>query len=168
MYSVIIGKFPTIVDISSTANFVFRNNGFLKYWTFSNLPLFLIASPMLALMVLSAWAPMRNFGIAFGNWRQPTNKVAYGESQAFSIKCLIRLAVPQMIFAVLAITNSHVQIINRVATGYVLPYVFAADLLLQEYSGSTQLVARSRVIIHWMVMYAMIQGGLYASFLPPA
>ena len=32
-------------------------------------------------------------------------------------------------------------------------------------SGS---VTRDRIISRWMIIYALVQGGLFASFLPPA
>jgi len=93
------------------------------------------------------------------------------------------------LLALLALTTFHVQIVNRIATGYPIWYiVIAAGMVspntmdknvrttrqvenrslvgqVQDHLGkpsSQQLVFRA------MFMYSIIQGGLYASFMPPA
>jgi GPI mannosyltransferase 2 len=68
------------------------------------------------------------------------------------------LTIPQLILAVLALTTYHVQIITRIASGYPWWYIWLAA----ERPRSVKIAVR------WMALYALIQGGLYASFLPPA
>lgn len=68
------------------------------------------------------------------------------------------LALPQLLLAILAFSTYHVQIISRIASGYPYWYIWMA---MQK--GSSVKTA-----VRWMVLYALIQGGLYASFLPPA
>lgn len=74
------------------------------------------------------------------------------------------LAVPQLALAVLAITTYHVQIITRISSGYPLWYVWLALANSLGFERPQLL----RVVVGWMVLYAMIQAGLYATFLPPA
>jgi phosphatidylinositol glycan class V len=73
------------------------------------------------------------------------------------------LAGSQAILAVLAITTYHVQIITRISSGYPVWYWWVASCLMdkkkQGYGAG---------IVMFMVMYAGIQGVLFASFLPPA
>ena len=93
-------------------------------------------------------------------------------SDGSATSLLRRLALPQAALAILALSNYHVQIITRLASGYPLWYWWLAWGVIQQYGqdhinhesvkGSPKLIAR------WMVMYALVQAGLFASFLPPA
>lgn len=73
------------------------------------------------------------------------------------------LAIPQLVLALLALTSYHVQIITRISSGYPLWYIWLAARICSNSSLGT-----SKAIFRWMVLYATIQAGLYASFLPPA
>jgi phosphatidylinositol glycan class V len=64
---------------------------------------------------------------------------------------------------VLAITSYHVQIINRLSSGYIAWYWWIASAILSEEKKGLGLG-----VVGFFVMYAGIQGGLFASFLPPA
>lgn len=102
---------------------------------------------------------------------------------------ILCLALPQILLALLALTTFHVQIVNRIATGYPIWYiVLAAAFVSPHLLGKTEktvhkdstssLVATlnhrlskqstQRLVIRGMLMYSIIQGGLYASFMPPA
>lgn len=120
------------------------------------------------------------------------------------LMCIRQLAVPQIVLSVLALINFHVQIINRISSGYPIWYLVIAITLtatqqlergpntlrpvesresasgiLGSLRADTVLLA-TRVtqalekptmqqwLVRSMIMYAVIQGGLYASFLPPA
>lgn len=73
------------------------------------------------------------------------------------------LAASQTILAVLAITNYHVQIITRVSSGCPVWYWWVAGCLADKGKQSW-----GKGIAIFMAMYAGVQGGLFASFLPPA
>jgi GPI mannosyltransferase 2 len=73
------------------------------------------------------------------------------------------MAFAQVILASLAITNYHIQIITRLSSGYPLWYWWLADMLSHS---KTARFGKNAII--FMVMYATIQGVLFASFLPPA
>lgn len=85
-------------------------------------------------------------------------------------KMVQRLAIPQLILAVLAFSTYHVQIITRLSSGYPVWYWWLASMIV--YSREWDLLGRkwnvARGIIRWMVLYSLVQGGLFASFLPPA
>jgi GPI mannosyltransferase 2 len=72
------------------------------------------------------------------------------------------LAVTQLSVAILTITNFHVQMVTRMASGYLVWYWWIARHLLDNKT------AIGSVVPVFMVMYASIQAALYASFLPPA
>ena len=73
------------------------------------------------------------------------------------------MAASQIILGILAIAIYHVQIITRLSSAYPLWYWWMARSLEDR---SRAKVASGIVI--FMVMYALIQGALFAFFLPPA
>ena len=83
---------------------------------------------------------------------------------------LPELALPQLVLALAATTIFHVQIINRIASGYPMWYVTVATWLTHNPSNP-QAGSQSNVgqwAVRAMIMYSMIQGILFANFLPPA
>ncbi|KAI1100073.1 glycosyltransferase family 76 protein [Jackrogersella minutella] len=132
------------------------NVGFLRYWTPSNIPLFLLAMPMLYLLTRSGLELARN----------PLSVVAEKPTLVDSSHLLLlvrSMALSQLVLAILAITNYHVQIITRISSGYPLWYLWLARLLANKDTSKF-----GSNVIRFMVMYAAIQGALFASFLPPA
>ncbi|KAK9850003.1 hypothetical protein MYU51_012769 [Penicillium brevicompactum] len=126
--------------------------GFLRYWTISNIPLFLLAAPMLVILCRSSWWALTS----------PSSSSTSPGSM------LTRLAIPQGILAVMAFTSYHVQIINRISSGYPLWYWY---LVTSAVEYETSALKKSRILVvavYGMVAYALIQGVLFGSFLPPA
>ena len=76
------------------------------------------------------------------------------------IRCM---AAAQLLLAVMAFTSYHVQIVSRLSSGYPVWYWWLAQNLA---GGPKSGLAGGFVV--FMVMYAAIQGILFASFLPPA
>ena len=156
-----------------------RGVGLLKYWTLSNLPLFILAGPMLSILLSSAlWA-----------WRQSAqipqlgrekghgvdwNKARKGQSAQSSATTqqdiLRRLLMPQALLAILALTTYHVQIITRLSSGYPVWYWWLASMILGDRKILIfgKYLSPAKLTVRWMVCYALIQCGLFASFLPPA
>ena len=79
---------------------------------------------------------------------------------------LWRLAMPQLLLTVLAITIFHVQVITRIASGYPLVYMWTA-MDIQGQNPQSQFWS-SRSIVLYFIIYGVTQGGLFATFLPPA
>ncbi|KAL4729096.1 ER membrane glycoprotein subunit of the GPI transamidase complex-like protein [Fusarium chlamydosporum] len=129
--------------------------GFLKYWTPNQIPLFLLAAPMLTILIKSGTELMR----------EPSRGLrAMTAGTDGQCRLLVRtLAVVQTLLALLAITNYHVQIISRLSSGYPVWYWWVAACLMDKQRQSL-----GYGVIVFITMYAAIQGGLYASFLPPA
>ncbi|KAI1303802.1 GPI mannosyltransferase 2 [Xylaria venustula] len=132
------------------------NVGFLRYWTPGNIPLFLLAAPMVYFLAKS--------GITFLSNPHILNEEAKSTPTSTNIAAFIRsLALAQVILTVLAITTYHIQIITRISSGYPLWYWWLANLLSDNKTAGT-----GKNIVMFMIMYASIQGALFASFLPPA
>ncbi|CRG84749.1 phosphatidylinositol glycan, class V [Talaromyces islandicus] len=142
-------------SIYSWVQVEYWNNGFLTYWTVSNLPLFLLAAPILTIMFYSALVAVRGqLGQSSSAcWSPVPGHTALRQS------LVLRLAIPQGILAVMALTNLHVQIINRICSGYPVWYWFLAAL------GDVRTFG---VGVKAMALYAGIQAVLFGSFLPPA
>ncbi|KAG8530933.1 uncharacterized protein KY384_004290 [Bacidia gigantensis] len=136
--------------------------GFLRYWTMSNIPLFMLAAPMLVIMISSSiWAWIE------GSSRNG-NLIRYGDVPPMTV--VLHLAMPQLVLCLLALTTYHVQIITRLSSGYPIWYWWLAVLVVRHPEMAT-LGTRFKVskgILRWMVLYGIIQAGFYASFLPPA
>lgn len=134
-----------------------RNTGFLRYWTFSNIPLFALAAPMLFVLIKSGIYVMRTPSLAVSS---TSSTVA---SQGSSWRLLQHMALAQIVLAVLVATSYHVQIITRLSSGYPVWYWWLARSLL----GGPQKVLGRRVLV-FMVIYSLVQAALFGSFLPPA
>ena len=99
-------------------------------------------------------------------------KVQYDcdKDSSYNHALLHRLAMSQIVLGLLALVAYHVQIITRLSSGYPVWYWWLASLSFSgkrvEFLGWQWDLAR--LMVRWMVVYALIQGGLFASFLPPA
>lgn len=97
-------------------------------------------------------------------------ETAQTDEPTLRIEILKRLALPQILLALLTFTNFHVQIITRLSSGYPLWYIWQANLIDQTQDSGTYPQKRqiAQLILNWMVGYGLIQTALYSSFLPPA
>lgn len=125
-----------------------RNVGFLRYWTLSNVPLFLLALPALTLLLYSSTDALARLSYQIGQ---------AGRGQWL----IVQMAIPQLVLASLAITNYHVQVITRFSSGYPWLYLWLAKQICQgwKYAGPS---------VRFFMVYGLIQAALFASFLPPA
>ena len=160
----------------------FRGVGFLKYWTLSNLPLFLLATPMLCILSLSAWAAGTQTSESYKTRNDSTETFRWSQWNKGQVRKAFfalgihdqgiarRLALPQIILTISALFLYHVQVITRLASGYPIWYLWLASMILDDPKirifGKERSLAK--IIVRWMVCYAIFQGCLFASFLPPA
>lgn len=153
-----------------------RNVGLFRYWTIPNAPLFLMAAPMLWLLLQSGvttlyYGAQRELHELDVRRHRATDAPDSDSSLIYlQIWSLPELALPQLVLAVAAMTSFHVQIINRIASAYPVWYATLAYWLVESANGESLLLRRGkqRWIVHGIIMYAMIQGMLFANFLPPA
>ncbi|KIW49878.1 hypothetical protein PV05_11516 [Exophiala xenobiotica] len=149
----------TLPSIFTFVQSHYWNVGPFRYWTLSNLPLFLLAAPTLWLLVQSASDTLRNPEVLRG--KVAASPSASDRASIHPKLVTASLALPQLVLSVLALTSYHVQIIARISSGYPLWYIWLA-------ASARDRPKCASVIIRWMILYALIQAGLYASFLPPA
>lgn len=164
--------------------------GFMKYWTLSNLPLFLLAAPMILLLLDTGYSALhhsRAILLAVNGEETPSQRNSADHQAQVRVfeDVMERLALPQMLIALLAFTSFHVQIINRISSGYPIWYLLLAIAMLHKssslacgHSTAEHYVPFRRLaslngktkewVVRAMIMYAIVQGGLYASFMPPA
>ncbi|CAO2655941.1 Nn.00g047440.m01.CDS01 [Neocucurbitaria sp. VM-36] len=173
-----VGSYPrpwcerSIPSIYSWVQSHYWNVGFFRYWTLSNLPLFLLAAPMLWLLLESSVTILRScVPPPLRGRRVPSTHEAAGtESASIAAHSLPELALPQLVLAVTAITSFHVQIVNRIASAYPTWYVMIATWLVDSKTpkGTGENSKKGEWFVRGMVIYAATQGMLYANFLPPA
>ena len=151
----------------------------MTYWTIPNLPLFLMAAPMLYILIHSstqAWS----YGLSESHVedRESSSKQSRTKSSISStwIKSITqadimaRIAIPQAALAMLALSTYHVQIIIRLSSGYPVWYWWLASLIINRHAtvGARRELRFANKITKCMIAYTVVQAGLFASFLPPA
>ncbi|KAL8734793.1 MAG: hypothetical protein Q9181_003037 [Wetmoreana brouardii] len=114
------------------------NVGFLRYWTASNAPLFLLAAPVLLVMIMSVIWAEPSYGEARHSDREvvkrpqpPSDRLWMSPVGIDVARCL---AIPQLILAILALTTYHVQVITRLSSGYPLWYWWLASKIVGKES----------------------------------
>jgi len=137
------------------------NLGLFRYWTLSNLPLFFLATPMFAILITSG---LWGLNITPGQLVQTPRKADAVQKTAGSpaLQVIRNLAISQLILVISTLTTAHVQIITRMSSAYPIWLWYTA---LSQQKGNTLLAGS---IVKFMVVYSIVQGGLFASFLPPA
>lgn len=167
-YSAITGrKFMLFSELQAADILDYRNVGLFRYWTVSNIPLFLLAAPTMFILCRSSiWA-----------WRGGADSLKDGirntprwSDSVSELDGLRRLAVPQALLAVMALLNYHVQIITRLSSAYPVWYlwIFSSIRHPKRWGKMDPYLVQPKLIVRWMVIYAMVQAALFASFLPPA
>lgn len=143
--------------------------GLFRYWTVSNLPLFVLAAPTLWLLFTSSVTLLCSCA---GDLlpRTPASGTSVTQDTGSAICKLPELALPQLLLAILAVTTFHVQIVNRIASGYPVWYLMVATWVVdsQGLSSTKNRSSWAQWFVRGMVVYSLVQGVLYANFLPPA
>ena len=149
--------------------------GFLRYWTISNMPLFALAIPMLSILVGTAYAALNRRDMHLLSDPMSTERSGGSKEKDLFAHMMGRLALPQMVLAALALTSFHVQIVNRISSGYPVWYILLAiGMHIEAGTGKVRggvigfLKRYGEWLVRSSVIYAIVQGGLYASFMPPA
>jgi phosphatidylinositol glycan class V len=116
------------------------------------------------MIVSGFWALKYKSDEARGSLQQQEESRKPGVEQAGheAFPLVRNLAVSQLVLALLTLTTAHVQIITRMSSAYP---VWLWYLAARSRGGSR---AFFQCFVRFMVVYAMVQGGLFASFLPPA
>ncbi|EJT80331.1 GPI mannosyltransferase 2 [Gaeumannomyces tritici R3-111a-1] len=154
----------TLPSIYSFVQREYWGVGPFRYWTVSNLPLFMLAAPVLFILVKSGW----DFLGAPRGIPQTSGKTAQRKEDTaqYADGGLVRsMAAAQVLLSVMALTSYHVQIITRLSSAYPVWYWWLAKHLAGEDGRPT---GSAKGFVVFMVMYASIQGVLFSSFLPPA
>ncbi|KAL5329206.1 hypothetical protein ACEPPN_002716 [Leptodophora sp. 'Broadleaf-Isolate-01'] len=167
-YSEYCGETGTIIrpwcqrSLPSIYTFVqdyYWNCGFLRYWTVSNVPLFLLAMPMFVILTISGfWALKLNPSDKQGQ----SDKAKRTKEGSGAQQVVRNLAVTQLSLVALTLSTAHVQIVTRISSAFPVWLWYGSNA---SQDGKTMLVGG---LVKFMVIYALVQGGLYASFLPPA
>lgn len=166
--SLLVSSSPKRLTVLTNA----RNVGLFRYWNLSNLPLFVLAAPTVWLLFISSATHLRSCvqNLLHGNANPGTGKGTMVKDASFAICKLPELALPQLLLVVLAVTSFHVQIVNRIASGYPVWYLMIATWVVDsQHQDSTKRHPRkAQWFVRGIVIYCLVQGMLFANFLPPA
>jgi GPI mannosyltransferase 2 len=95
-------------------------------------------------------------------------KGSAGTESTVDVPCYLpQLALPQLALALAAVTSFHVQVINRLSSGYPIWYLVVATAVAEQGAKGCQ-ASNYTWVVRWSVVYAITQGLLFANFLPPA
>jgi len=131
----------------------YRDVGFLRYWTISQLPNFVIASPFIILSASSVVHHVRTRHSYHNFLSNPLTPHV--------------LALTAMAF--LLLTSMHVQIATRVLTAFPALYWYVAEKISEDIQGVW--AERKR---YWesgvraILVFGCVGAVLYSAFLPPA
>ncbi|QSZ34690.1 hypothetical protein DSL72_007545 [Monilinia vaccinii-corymbosi] len=154
----------TIPSIYTFVQGYYWNNGLFKYWTLSNIPLFLLAMPMIIVLgVSSTWgvrdSHRQQIAVAPMKETSPSvDEMQYSDR----VQIIRNLALSQLLLTVYTVTSGHVQIITRISSSHPVYLWYMAILAGKGNDPTVTVVGR------FMIIYAGIQSGLFSSFLPPA
>ncbi|PPQ64983.1 hypothetical protein CVT26_015692 [Gymnopilus dilepis] len=168
----------TIPSIYSYTQSKYWNVGFLRYWTPSQLPNFVIAAPPICLIYAFSVHHLSKtpvFGQIASASKPGPHKSRKGEKgarvgqmeeegqkpTAFSNPSITPHVIHALIFTSILLFASHTQIILRLAASMPVLYWAAAWLLLEHPFWG-------RLWVTWSVLWSMISVVLWAAFLPPA
>ncbi|KAF2739612.1 GPI mannosyltransferase 2 [Polyplosphaeria fusca] len=160
----------TVPSIYSWVQSHYWNVGLFRYWTMSNLPLFLLAAPVLWVLCSTSVTILRSLELDVTKSRARTRGSMGSELSGASFCSHPQLALPQLVLAMMAMTSFHVQIINRLSSGYPMWYMVIAGCILDPtmMTNAKSSQRLSQQVVRGTVVYSVLQGILYASFLPPA
>jgi len=142
-----------LVSTQSSHGLISRDVGFLRYWTTSQLPNFLIASPHIILSILPLSSHLRN-------------KHSYHTFLSNPLTPHI-LALTGM--STLLLTSMHVQIATRVLTTFPALYWYVAEKVLEDIQGLW--AERPRFwegVVRGIITFGCVGAVLFSAFLPPA
>ena len=138
----------------------FRNCGTLRYWTLSNLPLFLLATPVISVMVASGIWGLQHQRVETHNLSKGNTGEKHSIQNEADFPILRNLAVSQLLLTLPTFTTTHLQIISRLSSAYPVWMWFVSQSLV----GGKSLSGKSTIRIS--IMYSLMQGRAFASFLP--
>lgn len=123
--------------------------GFLRYWTFQQLPNFIIAAPPLMLLF--------TFGTHYLSHFLSKEK----EISSFLVPTLLPHVLHALVLCTILLFASHTQIILRLAASMPLTYWAAAWLIMEH-------PKYGRWWVRWSMVWGTISVVLWSTFLPPA
>ena len=140
------------------------NVGFLRYWTVSNIPNFVLALPMLLnVYAFSAFYLARLPRMYPGLFvSRPTKAKRTRDMESlFLVPELLPHVLHALALTLLLTFNAHVQIVLRVLPSVPVVYWAAARLVIERPGWGRAWVA-------WSIVWGAVSCVLWAVFLPPA
>jgi phosphatidylinositol glycan class V len=158
-----------VLDLDLCASLTVRDVGLFRYWKASNIPLFLVAAPMILVWLLSGLSLCSARGRVLcvsDIWKPGGGR----EGNLQTERLLRSMALPQLIMAIAALGVYHVQIVNRLASAHPIWTIWLALHFTKRPRdrGDAGHQPRWHALVRVMIMYGVVQAGLFASFMPPA
>jgi len=142
------------------------NVGFLNYWELPQIPNFVMAAPPLLLLLWSATTHLKItipavFNTSDRDAEAKRRKVQQRAPSVFVNLSVIPHAIHTLVFSLLILFTSHVQIILRFASSMPFLYWSAARLLLEH-------PRLGKWWVGWSIVWGLVSVVNWGVFLPPA
>lgn len=131
------------------------NVGFLRYWAVQQTPNFLLAAPVITLLLHYSTQSVHSFAIRLFNEPQSRNL------SPFESPSLVPHGIHAFVFTLILLFASHTQIILRFASSLPFTYWSAARLLVEH-------PRLGKWWVGWSVVWGAVSLVLWSAFLPPA
>lgn len=138
--------------------------GFLRYWSLSQIPNFLVAAPPIAILAsFSAQHLVRSFQCLLGlrDFNSESSK-----HSPFLTHTITPHVLHTVFMSLMFVFFSHTQIALRLSAA--LPTLYWAVAWLFSQPTNSLLSRSGSVWLWWSITWALIALGLWAAFLPPA
>jgi GPI mannosyltransferase 2 len=143
--------------------------GFLSYWTIAQIPNFLLASPILALLIsYSGTCLMGHMKNVFTATEPSRTSVSLTVDPPAS---MLPHAIHALILSFTLLFASHVQIALRLASSMPIVYWAAAALIVRRVDGNKRTSSAwswGYAWVSWSVIWGAVSVVLWTVFLPPA
>lgn len=155
-----------IPSIYSHVQSKYWNVGFLRYWTVSNIPNFILAFPALLHVFAFCWFYLSNLPAIIPHiapWIRSKNNDVHPPQldSPFLSPSLLPHVLHALALALILTFNAHVQISLRLLPSLPLTYWAAARLMLD-------LPKLGKAWVTWSILWGALSCVLWAVFLPPA
>ncbi|TFK48040.1 mannosyltransferase [Heliocybe sulcata] len=150
------------------------DNGFLHYWHFSQVPNFLMAAPVYAIIFAFCWFHLSRRGPNIYETLLRETGAAKASSDPFLNAKLTPFVIHSFVLTSTLLLASHVQIILRIAPSMPVVYWAAVWLLVRNNTSEKRPLSEQQVWnwgkmwVWWSVVWGAVSTVLWTTGLPPA
>ena len=162
------------LNIYSTIQSKYWGVGLFKYYTFNQLPNFILAAPVLTVAAASVAASVRGSTVDANLPVVLTSLLRFPIQHSESQRRVTAYAAHLSLMLLICLTALHVQVSTRFLSASPLLYWHMAELILKDLSPLSHQSSTSpasagwttQLLIVWLLVFNLVGTTLYSTFLP--